>query len=91
MNNGKPIPEEQWPDYWNTSSSGLLEVWTVTGIYSKDNNIWHRTDGPAATYRNKAKYWYLNGLDYKFKSYCLALNLKDEEISILILKYGDNI
>lgn len=62
-----------------------------TGVklwYNSNGSHCHREDGPAIIYPNGDCSWILYGEDYTFGRYCKRLNLKDEDIIILKLKYG---
>lgn len=52
------------------------------------HGILHRVDGPAI-YRGGEALYYLNGIRYTLNEFSLKVNLSDEEISFLILKYGN--
>lgn len=50
---------------------------------------WHREDGPAFINGNGQRIeWYLHDTSYDFSEYCDLLNLSEENIIILKLKYG---
>lgn len=50
----------------------------------------HRTDGPAVTYLSGGLEWWVNGTPYNTNAeYQEAANLSDEEMTIMVLKYGD--
>jgi hypothetical protein len=52
----------------------------------------HRSDGPAVIYPtgDYSRDWYINGtLYYTNKSYQEAADLTDEEMIVIILKYGN--
>jgi hypothetical protein len=54
------------------------------------NGRFHRTDGPAIIYFNGMKRWYL--YDKRFldnKSYQKVAGISDEDMTAIILKYGD--
>ena len=54
------------------------------------NNRLHRTDGPAVECADGSKSWYVNGKQYGTnKSFQQAANLTDEEMMMLVLKYGN--
>ncbi len=91
MKNGKPIPKEQWLDQWNRTNPGLVEVWSTDGMYNDGATKWHRTDGPAVVYDTGEIHWLLDGRNLPFTDFCYQANLSDEDISIIILKYGDNV
>lgn len=51
--------------------------------------ILHRTDGPAVEMSNRF-YWFVDGTQVEsLKEYTNLLNLSDEEMLMIILKYGD--
>ena len=63
-------------------------------IWADGSQIWflngqkHRVDGPAAIYADGSQEWYTNGkLVNSMKQYQEKLNLSDEDITVLILKY----
>lgn len=50
---------------------------------------WHREDGPAVIFNDGQQSWYLfNRSILDFKEFQYVLNLSDEDMSVLILKYG---
>ncbi len=51
--------------------------------------IIHRTDGPAIIYPDGDIYWLIDGKLFRFKDYIQELKLASEDVSMLILKYGD--
>jgi hypothetical protein len=54
------------------------------------NEKLHRTDGPAVTYADGTQYWYVSGFWYRDnKSFQEAANLSDEDMTAIILKYGN--
>lgn len=63
-------------------------------IFSSGFKAWyiqgkrHRIDGPAVIYNNGNIEWWLNGKEYTFKGYCSKLDLSDEQIVKLTLKYN---
>jgi hypothetical protein len=64
------------------NSSGTL-AWYVGGII-------HRTDGPARIHKSGTQVWYVNGKRFNTnKSYQEAAGLSDEEMTVLVLKYGN--
>ena len=58
------------------------------------NIIWfqdsepHRTDGPAIIWADGSYEWVLKSHVYRFDDWCEKLNLSDEEIIMIKLKYG---
>ena len=49
----------------------------------------HRRNGPAIIYTD-CRFWYVDGSNYKSnKEYQEAANLSDEEMTIIVLKYGN--
>lgn len=80
MKNGIRIPSILY-NYYNEYCE---EIWTTDGTFNGDN---HRLDGPAIIDKN-AVYWYIAGEQYKFKQFCKVLNLSNEDITIILLKYG---
>lgn len=62
---------------------GLYEAWCRLGKY-------HRHDGPAILYNSGKVLWFLNGQQINStKVFQLLSKLSDEDMAILILKYGD--
>jgi len=64
-------------------------------IYADGEQQWrvhgrlHRTDGPAIICIDGTQYWYVNDQSHtNSKSYQGAAKLSDEEMTLLILKYG---
>lgn len=63
-------------------------------IYSDGDTEWyingklHRTDGPAVLCSNGYKEWCINDTEYTFEEYCEELNLSQEQILKLTLKYN---
>jgi hypothetical protein len=50
----------------------------------------HRKGGPAVVFPNGDRDWYIHGtLHYNNKSYQEAAGLSDEEMTMIILKYGN--
>jgi hypothetical protein len=50
----------------------------------------HREDGPAVIYNNSYTRWFLNDVRYTSnKSFQEAANLTDEDMTAMILKYGN--
>jgi len=75
---GKPHrldgPADEWPDGSKT--------WWVNG------NV-HRLDGPAVEHASGTTEWWVSGNQhFNFKDYQEASGLPDDQITILILKYG---
>lgn len=63
-----------------THPSGATEWWSYDGL--------HREDGPAKEFKDKSE-WYLNGEQvFSMDEFQALLGLSDEDISVLILKYG---
>lgn len=63
-------------------------------IYSNGAQHWylndklHREGGPAILYADGSQSWWLNGKRYLFDNYCNQLNLSEEDIMFLKLKYN---
>ena len=51
------------------------------------NDKLHRLDGPAIIRANGTQWWYINDKKYNFNDYCKKLNLSEEGIMFLKLKY----
>lgn len=69
-----------------TESGGAFTIWR--SIHNRI--IWHRIDGPACInhHTSDISYW-INDEKYEnAKKYQKAANLSDEEITLIILKYG---
>jgi hypothetical protein len=59
------------------------ESWIQHGRY-------HRTDGPSVVLSNGIKRWYVEDMQYtNNRDYQISANLSDEEMTMLILKYGN--
>lgn len=56
--------------------------------YDSSSKMIHRKDGPAVIYPNGNQFWFLNNEIYYFDNFCKKLNLSEEDIIILKLKYG---
>lgn len=81
--NGRLLPKDEWEPWW---TSVLQEIYVFGNSYRN----WHRTDGPAITYANGDILWVLNGIRYyDIEEFQRDAKLTDEEVSILILKYGE--
>lgn len=65
-------------------------TWTDgTKTYHR-NGMRHRTDGPAAEYANGKYMWCLNGDIYlNNKEFQKAANISDEDMAVMIMKYGN--
>lgn len=86
MKNGILIPTEAWEQGW---SKEICEVWTMSGKYLNDLDL-HRTDGPAVIRTTGRMFWFINGSKYSSNdSYQTEIGLSDEEMTMIILKYGD--
>jgi hypothetical protein len=58
-------------------------------IWTDDRGQLHRIDGPAVDFLNGSKSWWVNGERYaNFKDFQDASGLSDDEMTMLILKYG---
>ncbi len=52
--------------------------------------ISHRIDGPSCTYATPKPEWYIEGKRYfDNKSYQVAAGLSDEDMTIIVMKYGN--
>ncbi len=59
--------------------------------YFKDGQK-HRTDGPAVISTHGHKFWYVDGQVCIFReTFRHRANISDEDMAILILKYGDEL
>ena len=79
--------------FTNTSTAGSYHVIEngPGNEYWLKNNQFHRTDGPARIQPviNEVA-WYIHGKSYRSnKEYQEATGLTDEEMAIMILKYGN--
>lgn len=64
----------------------MAELWTSTGKIGY--NI-HRLDGPAIIYNDGDMGWYINDNLYtSWKRFGEVAKLSEEQLSILVLKYG---
>ncbi len=80
MNNGIKVKPE------DIFGGGYSEIWTVNGRYLSSN---HRIDGPAIIWKNGSISWWINGLPcVSTKHYQEKTGLSNEDLNILILKYG---
>jgi hypothetical protein len=58
--------------------------------WSDEENDFHREDGPAVMYDTGSVSWYVHGIPCcSNKEYQQATGLSDEDMLILILKYGN--
>jgi hypothetical protein len=54
------------------------------------NRKFHREDGPAIIYADGELRWYINSALYNDnKSYQEAANLSNEDMTVIVLKYGN--
>ena len=70
----------------------IPEMLNIAGaiIYLNDGGEYHREDGPAIIYPGRVHLWWINNVYYSSnKSYQQAAGLTDEEMTILVLKYGN--
>jgi hypothetical protein len=66
-----------------TDSFGTQRWYNSAGIY-------HREDGPAIISLTGYRVWYINGCPYyDNKEFQKAADITDEDMAIMILKYGD--
>lgn len=71
---------EDGPSYVGANGT---EIWRIHGEI-------HRIDGPAVTYINKKQSWYVNGNEYTSdKEFQKAANISDEDMAVMIMKYGN--
>jgi len=54
------------------------------------NGKLHREDGPAIIEADGSQEWCINGEHYSLSNYCKQLNLSEEDITCLKLKYNTN-
>jgi hypothetical protein len=60
-----------------------FKVWTVNGQH-------HRTNGPAAIWADGIQYWFINDKRYlDNKEFQIAANITDEDMTAIVLKYGN--
>lgn len=66
------------------------EFWSMDGTFSfRDICVLHRIDGPAVLHHDDSTSWFVNGTEYHSnKEYQKATRLTDEEMTLIILKYG---
>ncbi|MDV7396463.1 hypothetical protein RZS08_34025, partial [Arthrospira platensis SPKY1] len=58
-------------------------------VWYKNNKL-HRHDGPAVEYASGNKQWFVNDMRCRSASeFQQATNISDEQLSMLILKYGE--
>jgi hypothetical protein len=59
-------------------------------VYLNDERHYHRTCGPAMIHNNGGYAWFVDGKRYRsIKTYQEAAGLSDEEMSMMVLKYGN--
>ncbi len=88
MKNGIQIPEQLWLSSWK--GIGLLELYTFDGKTYRDDSDCHRVDGPSIIFSNQKPVWIVDGIRCRTQEeYKHHARIFDEDISILILKYGD--
>ena len=83
---------QKWFDHWNRlhrrdGPAVILadgtEHWMIHGKH-------HRTDGPAIIYPDGRTRWFINDIRIESKNrFRLRTNISNEDLAILILKYGD--
>ncbi len=62
---------------------------TVRYYIDASLRFYHRIDGPAVVYPDGDREWWIKGRSFvDNKSYQLAAGLSDEEMAVIILKYG---
>jgi hypothetical protein len=71
------------------SESTVTEFDDGSQIWYKNNQL-HREDGPAFIDNDGYQSWWINNKRYyDNKSFQIAAGLSDEDMSVLILKYGN--
>lgn len=88
MKNGISINRKDFGIY--SFRDDIVEIWTITGVYETMRDL-HRTNGPALMYSDyPCNSWYINGSrminNTQYQKYA---ELSDEDMSIIVLKYGD--
>jgi hypothetical protein len=55
-----------------------------------NSKCWHHTNGPAYIHHDGRQLWYINGkIYYDNKSFQKAAKLSDEDMTAIVLKYGN--
>jgi hypothetical protein len=49
---------------------------------------YHKEDGPAIIYPDGGGTWWLNGVNYTFKKWCIKVTISDEQKMLLRLQYA---
>lgn len=81
MKNGKPLVDV------GSRYNQYKEAWTIDGT---EFTPIHRTDGPAIVYFNDEQLWFINNVSYTTnESYRVQAELSNEEMSFIVLKYGN--
>jgi hypothetical protein len=90
-----PYKNNDGTTYWINNNkyhriNGPALIWSngITEWYKNGNR--HRIDGPAITFPDGHREWYVNGKrKIKNSSFQKAANLSDEDMTAMILKYGN--
>ena len=79
------------PDAGDILGVGPFYVtWANGDITYYNDRFYHRLDGPARISASGIKEWYVNDTLYKNnKAYQKAVGLSDEDMAVIILKYGN--
>lgn len=79
--------------YWNTwkKQKTKLEISEFgTKRWFNDKGQLHSKNGPAVIYSDGLQYWYVNDQRYyDNKSFQRAAKLTDEDMNMIVLKYGN--
>ena len=74
-------------DYHNESGPALI---CSSGVFWYINGKSHRIDGPADMWTSGSMFWYINGKQYNDnQSYQKAAGISDEDMAMIVLKYGN--
>jgi hypothetical protein len=96
MNMSNSIVTKYENQYWYNEEDQLHREDGPAAIHINGAYVWyrngkvHRTDGPAEMSPDNTLYWYV--VDKKYfdnKSFQKAANLSDEDMTAMILKYGN--
>lgn len=90
----KDISYKEFTDrkMWEKDCFGLFHVIDNEFQFWIKNGMYHRIDGPALIYASddSGESWYIDGKNYgNNKEFQDAARLSDEDMAVLILKYGN--
>ena len=84
----KMMIDEDGDKIWYDSS--VLDIQDMKDVTDSGELHWHRLDGPAVEWANGRKSWWINDTPYSnFKAFQENAKLTDDQITILKLKYGN--